>query len=297
MYNLLRYLSYLAIIGLAIFWFVTRPERLDDTAMAGLDADAARGETVFWAAGCASCHAAPGAEGEARLVLTGGMEFPSPFGTFHAPNISPDPDHGIGGWSALDLANAMRHGTSPAGAHYYPAFPYTSYARADLSDIADLHAYLMTLPASTTPSQPHGVGFPFNIRRSLGGWKLLFAQDGWVVDVSGDEATRGRYLVEALGHCGECHTPRNALGGLDYARWLQGAASPDGKGRVPGIAPGQLDWSDIDIAGYLTTGFTPEYDVAGGHMAEVVQNLARLPEDDIRAIVAYLRQVPAAPAQ
>ena len=288
----LKILAVLAIIGLAAFWWLTRPARVDPAALAGLTGDAARGEMVFWAGGCASCHAAPKSEGEARLILAGGMAFPSPFGTFIAPNISPDPSHGIGGWSLQDLANAMLHGTGPNGAHYYPAFPYSSYARAALSDIADLHAYLATLPASDRPSAPHDVGFPFNIRRTLGGWKLLFSRPEWVRDVSGEELERGRYLVEALGHCGECHTPRNTLGGLDYSRWLHGAPTPDGKGKVPALTPDKLDWSALDIASYLATGFTPEYDVAGGHMADVVQNLAHLPESDLQAITAYLKALP-----
>ncbi len=111
---------------------------------------------------------APGAEGEAELVLAGGQKFPSDFGTFIAPNISQDPEHGIGDWSLLDLANALMRGVSPEGAHYYPALPYASYAKMQLQDVADLHAYLQTLPADPTPSQPHDLGFPFNIRLTLG---------------------------------------------------------------------------------------------------------------------------------
>ena len=298
MRKILKLLLVLGLAGLAVFWWITTPGRVDSAALAGLSGDAARGEQVFWEGGCASCHAAPGAEGEARLVLAGGMAFPSDFGTFHAPNISPHPSHGIGNWTMEDLANAMKSGTSPAGAHYYPAFPYTSYARADLTDIADLHAFLQTLPASDAANRPHDVGFPFNIRRLLGGWKFLFSRQDNVIEISGAEAGRGQYLVESLGHCGECHTPRNALGGLDYSRWLQGAPTADGKGRTPAITPDKLDWSERDIAAYLSTGFTPEYDSAGGHMAEVVQNYAHLPESDLLAIAAYLKQVPpSAPAQ
>ena len=292
MIKLLKLLIIAVVLGCAAFWWITRPERIDPTALAGLVPDATRGEAVFWAAGCASCHAAPRAEGEDKLVLAGGMVFPSPFGTFVAPNISRDPEHGIGNWSLEDLANAMKHGTGPGGAHYYPAFPYSSYARAELSDIADLHAFLATLPASPTPSRAHEVGFPFNIRRSLGGWKVLFSRPGWVREVKGEELERGRYLVEALGHCGECHTPRNALGGLDYSRWLHGAPTPDGKGNVPALTPDKLTWSALDIASYLATGFTPDYDSAGGHMADVVQNLAKLPKSDLEAITAYLMALP-----
>jgi len=283
----------LAILGLAAFWFLTMPRPLPDDALAGLTGDAARGEAVFWAGGCASCHAEEKAEGDARLVLAGGQRFPSPFGTFVAPNISPDRDHGIGGWTALDLANAMTRGVSPDGRHYFPVFPYASYAHAELGDIADLHAYLMTLPPSPAPSLDHEVGFPFNIRRSLGGWKLLFLREDWAVagDLSEREA-RGRYLAEALGHCGECHTPRNVLGGLDRSRWLAGGPVPGGKGNFPNITPAKLTWSEADIVEYLTSGFTPDFDSAGGHMALVVQNTARLPAEDRAAIAAYLKRVP-----
>jgi len=286
----------LAAIGLAGYWFVTRPAGLAAGAMDGLaPADPARGELVFWAAGCASCHAAEGAKDAALLELGGGRRFPSPFGTFVAPNISPDPDHGIGGWTALDLARAMTLGVSPDGRHYFPAFPYTSYARAGLQDIADLHAFLMTLPPVATPSQPHEVPFPFGIRRNLGVWKALYLDPSWVLD--GDltaEEMRGRYLVEALGHCGECHTPRDALGGPDRARWLAGGPVPGGEGRFPNITPAKLTWSEDEIVEYLTTGFTPDFDSAGGHMALVVGNLARLPAADRTAIARYLGRVPAA---
>ncbi|MCG6901908.1 MAG: cytochrome c [Rhodobacter sp.] len=289
---LFRWAAALALVGTAVFWWVTRPVMLDAGALAGLTPDLAAGEQVFYAGGCAACHAAPDASGDARLTLSGGQAFPSPFGTFRAPNISSDPDHGIGGWSALDLANAMKNGVSPEGQHYFPAFPYTSYAKAQLSDIVSLHAFLATLPASTEPSKPHEVGFPFNIRRSLGGWKRLFLGDAWVVagDLTAQE-TRGRYLAEALGHCGECHTPRNVLGGLQFSQWLGGAPDPSGKGRVPNITPGKLLWSEADIAEYLKSGFTPEFDTAGGHMVAVVENTAHLTPEDRAAIAAYVKRV------
>lgn len=284
------------LVGAGLVLGLTRPDPLPDDALAGIAGDAARGEQVFWAGGCASCHMAEGAREAEMLRLSGGQRFPSPFGNFTAPNISPDPDHGIGGWAALDLANAMLRGVSPKGAHLYPAFPYPSYQRASLQDVADLHAYLMTLPPDPTPSQPHQLGFPFNIRLTLGGWKLLFLNRDWVVagDLSPEE-TRGRYLVEALGHCGECHTPRNALGGSDRSRWLAGAPNPSGRGTIPNITPAGLTWSEAEISTYLATGFTPDYDSAGGHMALVVTNMAHLPESDRAAIAAYLKRVPPVP--
>jgi len=295
MYKLTRVLALLlvlAVIGLGVFWFVTRPSPLPADTFAGVTGDAEAGETVFWAAGCASCHSAPEAEGEERLILAGGRPFATEFGTFYAPNISPS-DAGIAGWSLDDLGNAMMRGVSPSGAHYYPAFPYTSYVKAQPQDVADLYEFIQTLPASDTPNTPHDVGFPFSIRRSLGGWKMLFFSDDYVLADAAGDLERGRYLVEALGHCAECHTPRNALGGLDTGRWMAGAPSPDGRGRIPNITPAALDWSEVDIAAYLKTGFTPDFDSAGGEMAEVVQNMSNLSDADLAAIAAYLKAIPA----
>lgn len=289
---LFRWAVALALVGAAVFWWVTRPEIAGADALTGLSPDVAAGEQVFHAAGCASCHAAEGASGEDKLILSGGQAFPSPFGTFHAPNISPDPQAGIGGWTALDLYNAMKNGVSPEGTHYFPAFPYGSYVKATAQDVVSLHAFMQTLPASDTASKPHDVGFPFNIRRSLGGWKFLFLNDDWVVD--GDlteEEERGRYLAEALGHCGECHSPRNPLGGIIRSEWLAGAPNPSGKGRIPNITPAKLDWSQADIAEYLSSGFTPSFDTAGGHMVAVIENTAQLPASDRDAIAAYLKKV------
>ncbi|MCB2136097.1 MAG: cytochrome c [Rhodobacteraceae bacterium] len=295
MRRLIVTLAALAAIGFTIFWFVTRPNPLPADALAGLTGDSGRGERIFWAGGCASCHMAPGAEGDKALELVGGQRFPSPFGTFLAPNISPDPVNGIGGWSALDLANAMMRGVSPEGQHYYPVFPYVSFANAELQDVADLHAYLMTLPPMAVPNQPHEVGFPYNIRRSLGGWKFLFFKPDWVIgdDLTPEEA-HGRYLVEALAHCGECHTPRNALGAMERDRWLAGGPVPAGRGSFPNITPAKLTWSEADIVEYLTTGFTPDFDSAGGHMALVVTNMAHLPVEDRQAIATYLKKIPPA---
>lgn len=284
-------LAALAALGAAAFFGLTRPDPLPEAALAGLTGDAARGEAVFWAAGCASCHAAPEAEGAEMLVLAGGRAFPSPFGTFLAPNISQDPVAGIGGWSTAEIVTAVMRGVSPEGRHYYPAFPYASYARMEVADAVDLAAYLRNLPAVATPSQPHDLPLPLQWRRLLGGWKLLFLNDDWVLPaVSDAQVERGRYLSEALAHCGECHTPRNALGGPDRARWMAGAPVPGSdRGRVPNITPAALDWSEEEIVEYLTSGFTPDYDTAGGHMVEVVENMARLPQSDRAAIAAYLK--------
>lgn len=260
----------------------------------GQTADVAAGQLIFAAGGCVSCHAAPGAEGDAKLVLAGGLPFPSEFGTFYAPNISPDSDQGIGGWVLTDFARAVTKGVSPDDKHYYPAFPYTAYTHLSQQDVANLFAYMQTLPMSATPNIPHDVGFPFNVRRGLGLWKKLFASDDFVLTgEQSNQVTRGRYLVEGLAHCGECHTPRNALGGLNHDAWLSGAPNPSGKGKIPNITPAALDWSEADLVEYFTSGFTPDYDSAGGEMAEVVSNLAQLPESDRAAIAAYLKAIPA----
>ncbi len=282
-----------AVMVAGIGLFVTRPRPVEARVYADMSGDATHGKTVFTAAGCASCHHAPDAKGEDKLVLAGGQKFPSQFGIFVAPNISPDPAAGIGDWSLTDFASAVTRGISPEGQHLYPAFPYTAYIHMERQDVADLWAYLQTLPPSAEASQPHEIGFPFNIRAGIGAWKLLYLTDDWVMkDTSGD-LERGRYLVEALAHCGECHTPRNALGALNRDAWLSGAANPSGSGKIPALTPGALDWSATDIAYYLETGFTPDFDSVGGHMVEVVENFGKLSAEDRNAVAAYLKALPA----
>jgi len=286
-----------AALAAAAFWLLTAPQPLDAAVLPDKPGDAAKGERLFWAGGCASCHAAPGASGDDLLKLSGGVAIASPFGTFHAPNISPDKTHGIGDWSALDFVNAMKRGMAPDGSHLYPAFPYTSYQRMTVPDLLDLKAYLDTLPSETTANQPHELPFPFSIRRAIGLWKLLYL-DGktFTPDPAKSAAVNhGAYLVEGAGHCNECHTPRTALGGLEMDRALGGAPNPSGKGSVPDITsgPGGLaDWSAEDIANALDTGFTPDFDSLGGTMAEVVRNMAKLTAEDRQAIGEYLKQVP-----
>lgn len=292
MKKLLTGLLVLGLVGVGAGWVLTAPTTLPSDTFAGVTGDAVKGETVFWAAGCASCHMDPTAKGEDQLKLPGGQRFETAFGTFLSPNISPDPTHGIGGWTLDQFANAIQKGVSPEGQHYYPALPYAAYQNMEAQDVADLWAFMQKLPPVETASLPHEVGFPFNIRRSLGGWKLLFLPSSWAVtgDLSESE-TRGRYIAEAMAHCGECHTPRNALGGQTRSAWLAGAPNPSGEGRVPNITPAKLTWSEGEIVEYLTTGFTPEFDSVGGHMAHVVENMARLPESDRQAVAAYLKKV------
>ena len=296
MFRLLRFVLILGILALVALWWFTRPNPMPDSQFAGLTGEARRGEMVFWASGCASCHMADGAKDADQLVLKGGQRFVTQFGTFVAPNISNDPDQGIGAWTTAELGSALMRGVGRDGQHLYPALPYASYNKMTLQDVADLRVFLATLPSDPTPSAPHELGFPFNIRATLGLWKLVNLSTAWTVaDPLTPQETRGRYLAEAQAHCGECHTPRNLMGAMDRRLWLAGAPNPDGKSKTPNITPGKLTWSEADIVEYLTSGFTPEFDSVGGHMAHVVDNMARLPEADRRAVAAYLKKVPAQP--
>ncbi|MCO5063149.1 MAG: cytochrome c [Rhizobiaceae bacterium] len=288
--------------GALAFWFLTAPQRLDAAMVSQLEGgDAGRGARIFWAGGCASCHARPKSEGDARLELAGGLELKTPFGTFIPPNISSDPQDGIGSWTAEDFGNAMLRGVSPDGRHYYPAFPYASYIRMKPSDVADLFAFVKTLPAVQGKAANNQLSFPFNVRRGLGLWKLVFLSPDPVVALASDApepAHAGQYLVEGPGHCGECHTPRNLAGGTEKSRWLAGAKAAEGGGNVPNITPGDDgigSWSAGEIVTYLETGFTPDFDSVGGAMVEVQKNMAQLPPGDREAIAAYLKAIPAQP--
>jgi len=288
----------LVFVAGAGFWYLTAPEEYAAIDLPAHEPDLANGEELFWVGGCGSCHAAPDAKGEAKLTLAGGLVLETPFGNFRVPNISPDPDAGIGGWSQAAFVQAMRYGVSPEGAHYYPAFPYTSYARMPVEHLLDLKAYLDTLPATTNEVAGHDLGFPFNIRRFVGLWKLLYLDPAWVAEIDAADPllARGRYLVEGPGHCGECHTSRDALGGLERADWLAGAKAPEGDGTVPNITPGGIgDWSASDIVYAFESGFKPDYDTLGGSMVSVQDNLSHLPEADLDAIAAYLLALPERP--
>ncbi|TPI40690.1 c-type cytochrome [Mesorhizobium sp. B3-1-6] len=283
-------------------WVLSAPARLDAATVAELGpGDAAKGKRIFYAGGCTSCHAKPGAQGDARLELVGGLELKTPFGTFVPPNISQDQKDGIGAWSEEDFANAMLKGVSPSGEHFYPAFPYASYARMKPADIADLYAFMKTLPAVAGKAPDHRLSFPFTIRRGIGLWKLVYLSPEPVIvlpEGTPDKVLAGRYLVEGPGHCGECHTPRDFAGGVRKGEWLAGAVAAEGSGVVPNITPDGKsikDWSEADIANYLETGFTPDFDSVGGAMVDVQRNMAQLTADDRAAIAAYLKAVPPHP--
>ena len=297
MLRLLLVLVLAAGLGGGAFWWLTEPKRVDAAALPVHTPDLANGERMFWAGGCASCHARPGAQGDDKLVLAGGLELPTPFGTFRAPNITPDRATGIGGWSLADFVTAMKDGTSPDGRHYYPAFPYASYQRMRTEDLIDLKAYLDTLPVAKNVVAGPDLAFPYNFRRGLGLWKMLYLDGKPYTPNPGysEQAQAGGYLVEGPGHCGECHTPRDVFGGMERDRWLAGGPSPEGKGTIPNITPvaGQFgEWSVGEIAYALESGFTPDYDSLGGSMASVVTNWSHLAAADREAVAAYLKAIP-----
>src|SRR6202023_2820004 len=236
------------VAALAVYgWLPAPPSALAVTGPA-YTPDLANGQIIFNAGGCSSCHAVPGQPD--RLRLGGGLAITSPFGTFYAPNISSDPADGIGRWTEADFVGAVTKGISPTGFHYFPAFPYTSYAHAKIDDIRDLFAYLKTLTPVTGKVRHHDVPFPFNIRRNIGMWKLLFMDDKPFMPDPARSArwNRGAYLVNSLGHCAECHSPRNFLGGIIASQRFAGGPQSGGEGWVADITQKGLgEWSAKDI--------------------------------------------------
>jgi mono/diheme cytochrome c family protein len=286
-------------IGAIGTWIVSAPRPAfseQDAAALEHGGDAERGRMVFAAGDCASCHASPGQPD--RFRLGGGLALASPFGTFRVPNISPDPVDGIGRWRTVDLANALISGVSPQGKHYYPALPYPSFAHMRVEDVRDLMAFLRTLPPVSGWAPPHEIPFPLSIRRFVGIWKLLFMHHGPITPEASRSAAwnRGHYLVEALGHCAECHSTRNVLGAIKSATRFAGGRDPEGTGFSPNITPAHLGkWSEKDIVELLTSGRTPGFRGVGSSMADVVANTAMLPASDREAIAVYLKSLPPRP--
>ncbi|MEA2829730.1 MAG: hypothetical protein QOF22_478 [Bradyrhizobium sp.] len=291
-----RILSAAALAGaaaLGVYWWLTAAPIMSAVAEPAYAPNLASGRTAFNAGGCSSCHAVPGQPD--RLSLGGGLAIPSPFGTFYAPNISPDPVDGIGRWTEPEFVRAVIKGVSPRGAHYFPALPYTSYQHAKVEDVRDLFAYLKTLAPVSGKVRDHDVPFPFNIRRNVGVWKLLF-MDGkaFAPDTArSPQWNRGAYLVNSLGHCAECHSPRNFLGGIIAAQRFAGGPNPEGEGWVPNITQKGLgEWSEKDLAYFFETGATPDGDSAGGPMVRVIKNTSQLPPEDRAAMAEYLKSLP-----
>jgi mono/diheme cytochrome c family protein len=282
-----------AVVGLGVFWLVTIPATVPASALAPRTPNLDNGKTMLFAGGCTSCHATPNQDDKTRLG--GGVALKSPFGTFYAPNISPDPNDGIGRWSEADFVTAMVKGTSPSGQHYYPAFPYTSYQRMRYDDLRDLFAYLKTLPPVQGKARAHDLPFPLTIRRTLGGWKFLFLDgETFKPDPSKDAAwNRGAYLVNGPSHCAECHSPRTVLGGVVASQRFAGGPDPEGDGWVPNITQkGLSNWSQEQIAKLLETGDLPDGDSIGGNMGKVVGNTRQLSAQDRAAMAAYIKSLP-----
>src|SRR3984893_3923157 len=258
--------------ALCVYWWLTAtPVGLAVTGPA-YTANLANGLETFNAGGCSSCHAVPNQPD--RLRLGGGLAIPSPFGNFYPPKISPAAADGIGRWSEAGFVNAVTRGISPEGTHYFPAFPYTSYAHVKVQDVRDLFAYLKTLAPVPGKVRDHDLPFPFNIRRNVGIWKLLFMDDKpFIADPAHSVSwNRGAYLVNGFGHCAECHSPRNFLGGIIAAQRFGGGPDPEGEGWVPNITrKGLGDWNDKDIAYFREAGQTPDGDSAGGSMVRVIR--------------------------
>ncbi len=240
-------------------------------------------------AGCASCHTDFERDGP---PYAGGPPLESDFGVFRGPNITPDPDHGIGGWSETDFVRALKHGVSPSGQPYYPAFPYLSYARMTDRDAADLHAYLRTVAPVPEAAPDHDLKFPFSLRTALWGWRLLYFDPA---NDPTDTGTRGGYLAHALAHCGECHTPRNRFGAPKAHLAMGGARLGDGDvaGNLTPDPETGLDWDAADLRFFLQTGLTPDGDAAGGAMALVVEHsTSRMTADDLDALVVWMQNLP-----
>lgn len=287
----------LAVVAAGVGLFITRAQTLPASQFAAdYKPDVANGEVIFNAGNCSACHMAPGQDD--RTVLAGGLEMKSQFGTFITPNISSDKQYGIGGWTEVQFVNAMKRGTGRKGEHLYPAFPYSSYSLLKTSDVRDLFAYMQTLPAVDKPTAPHQLKFPFNIRLAVGGWKLLyFRPHEFKADpTQSDQWNRGAYLAEGPAHCAECHTPRNALGGVVADKMYAGAPNLEAGGRfASNITPskdGIGDWSAQDITDFLQSGTDKCFNEPSG-MAEVIASTSKYSDEDALAMGVYIHALPA----
>lgn len=254
-----------------------------------------RGKYIFAASDCIACHTDEKSGGG---PLSGGPPLKTPFGTFFAPNITPDKTHGIGNWSEAEFRRALREGIGKEGEFLYPVFPFTSFSKLTDGDISDLYAYLMAQPPSARPNRPNEAKFPFNLRPLLLGWRILFF-DGKPLQPKPEQTAewnRGRYLSEAVGHCGECHTPRNALGGLDDSRAMAGDPKGADGQKSPNITPdletGIGKWSMADLEDLLDSGLKPDGDYVGSGMADVTKGTGALTKSDRHALAVYIKSLP-----
>jgi mono/diheme cytochrome c family protein len=283
----------IVVLGFAAFWVLTIPATVSANALGPHTADLANGKTMFVAGDCSSCHAVPNQEDSTRLG--GGLGLVTKFGTFYVPNISSDPKDGIGGWTDAQFVTALTKGVSPEGEHLYPAFPYTSFQRMKSDDLRDLFAYIKSLPPVSGRVRDDDVPFPMNIKRLVGGWKLLYL-DGMPFKADPSKSAtwnRGAYLVNGPAHCAECHSPRNALGAIVSDKRLSGSPNAYGQLGFPNITQANLEkWSQVEITEMLTTGLTADGGRVGGPMAEVVLSTSKLSAEDRAAMAEYIKSLP-----
>ncbi|MGO4396042.1 molybdopterin cofactor-binding domain-containing protein [Variovorax sp. M-6] len=257
------------------------------SAPAYSEATIERGRTLAALGDCAVCHTAPGGTPNA-----GGRAMETPFGTIHTTNLTPDADTGLGRWSFTAFQRAMREGVSRDGHHLYPAFPYTAFAKTSDDDLQALYAYFMSLPPVRAETPPAELKFPFGLRPLMAGWNALFHDPKPYQPVATQSAewNRGAYLVNGLGHCGACHTPRNALGAEQGGSATLSGAMVDGW-EAPALtarSTSAVPWNADALYSYLRNGHAKHHGVAGGPMAEVIRELAAVPDADIRAMASYL---------
>jgi len=289
----------LLIAGAGAYVLLNRTDATDGAApaLAGAPPSTdllARGEYLAKAADCVACHTVP----ESGKPFAGGVAFHLPFGTIYSSNITADPQYGIGGWSDDDFVRAVREGVRKDGAHLYPAFPYTSYTLLSRSDVLAIKAYLFSLPKIPESNRPNELAFPFNQRWAMGFWNAAFFKSRRFAAEPGQSPqwNSGAYLATALGHCDECHTPRNLGYGLEHGNELAGEELQGWRAYNITSDPkyGIGSWSDQDIADYLRTGHAAGHASASGPMGEAVaHSLQYLDTADISALVVYLRSVPA----
>jgi mono/diheme cytochrome c family protein len=277
---------------IAAFWVATAPKVIAGSSLGPHRTNLDNGRTMFMAGDCAACHASPRQSDSDRLG--GGLALVSKYGRFYAPNISPDKKDGIGGWTEAQFVTAMKEGVSADGKHLYPIFPYTSFRNMSTDDMRDLFAYLKTLPAVSGRAPDAKLSFPYNQRRLMGGWKLLYLSgQKYVPDAAKSaEWNRGAYLVNGPAHCAECHSPRNAFGAVVADKRFSGTPNSYGVLGFPNITQANLgSWSEDAIAEMLRSGYTPEGDRVGGPMTEVVRSTSQLSDADRHAMAVYIKSL------
>ena len=256
-----------------------------------------RGRYLVHAGGCISCHTDKKGKG---APLAGGRGLKTPFGIYYSPNITPDPETGIGAWSDADFVRALKQGLSPEDEHYFPVFPYPTYTKMRAADARAIKAYLFSLEPVSAKNRNHDVSVPYGWRWTIGPWKLLYFDQGdWTPDPTRDPVwNRGAYLVEALAHCGDCHTPRNFAGAVDRSFWMAGTEDgPEGE-PAPNVTPdtrtGIGDWSEAQLSFFLKKGTKPDWERAEDAMAEAIgDGFAHLSDEDLAAIARYMNTLPA----